>query len=258
MTDALPSLLIIDDRMESIALLLSYLKGQPIDVMVAIGAADGVRKALQGRPDVILLDVAMPGTDGYAVCRQLKADPRTAAVPVIFLSANAAVEHKLKGFAVGAVDYVTKPFRSEEVLARLYVHLRIQREVECAAELLDLAPACRDHDLVAAAVAQLQQPQADWLGPEALARQIGTNEKKLTELFRRQFGMTVHEYRLEMLMEKARWSLANTQAQIKLIADQAGYSNPSDFSRAFRKRYGIGPRQYRQTSTGLVDQGAMA
>jgi DNA-binding response OmpR family regulator len=258
MTDRCPRVLIVDDRMESIALLLSYLKGQSIDVMVAIGGADGVRKALNGQPDAVLLDVAMPGMDGYTVCRQLKADPRTAAVPVIFLSANSAVMHKLEGFAAGGVDYITKPFRAEEVLARLYVHLRIQREVKW----LDSAPpgmaALRDSDLVAEAIAELQQDQTEWFGVEALARSIGTNEKKLTELFRQQFGMTVVEYRVEMLMEKARWELANTDYQIKFIADTAGYNNASDFSRAFKKRYSIGPRQYRQTSTGLLDNSESA
>lgn len=260
MTDSCPRVLIVDDRMESIALLLSYLKDQSIDVMVAIGGADGVRKALNGQPDAVLLDVAMPGMDGYTVCRQLKADPRTAAVPVIFLSANSAVVHKLEGFAAGGVDYITKPFRAEEVLARLYVHLRIQREVKWLESVpSDMAAlASRDSDLVADAIAELQQDQTEWSGVEALARSVGTNEKKLTELFRQQFGMTVVEYRVEMLMEKARWNLANTDAQIKFIADSAGYNNASDFSRAFKKRYGIGPRQYRQTSTGLLDNSETA
>lgn len=253
MTDTSPHVLIIDDRMESIALLLSYLKGQSIDVMAAIGGADGLTKAVNGRPDAILLDVMMPDMDGYTVCRRLKADRRTAAAPVIFLSANSTVAHKLEGFAAGGVDYITKPFRAEEVLARLYVHLRIQREVRCVdlPELVVLQ--ARDSDLVAAAVAELQQEQTDWLGVEALARSVGTNEKKLTELFRQQFGMTVAEYRSEMLMEQARWHLANTDLQIKFIADKAKYNNASDFSRAFRKRYGIGPRQYREACQQLLD-----
>ena len=117
-------ILIIDNLMESVALLLRYFQNEPIDAMVALNGVDGLRKAREGQPDVILLDVAMPGMDGYAVCRALKADPRTAAIPVIFLSANTRLQHKLDGFAAGGVDYIGKPFSSEEVMTRVCVHLR--------------------------------------------------------------------------------------------------------------------------------------
>ena len=98
-----PELLIIDDRMESVALLLRYFQGQPVNVMVALNGQDGCRKAQEGQPDVILLDVSMPNMDGYEVCQKLKSDRRTAHIPVIFLSGNVSVEHKLQGFAAGAV-----------------------------------------------------------------------------------------------------------------------------------------------------------
>lgn len=259
MTDAVPRLLIIDDRMDSVALLLGYFKGQALDVMIALDGADGLRKAVAGCPDAILLDVAMPDMDGYAVCRRLKADPRTAAAPVIFLSANTTVAHKLEGFAAGGVDYIAKPFSAEEVLARAFVHVRLRRQVEglatrAADAILPVTPptAVRDDDLVAATVSLLQDEDFAWPGLDDLARQAGTNEKKLTELFRQCFGMTVFEYLADLRLECARRRLADTRMQIQLIADRAGYRNASDFSRAFRRRYGVGPRQYRQTSTEVT------
>jgi DNA-binding response OmpR family regulator len=121
-----PELLIIDDRMESVALLLRYFQGQPVGVMVALNGHDGLRKAQLGQPDVILLDVSMPQMDGFDVCRKLKSDPLTAHIPVLFLSGNVSIDHKLQGFSVGAVDYIVKPFSSEEVLARVYVHFKRQ------------------------------------------------------------------------------------------------------------------------------------
>lgn len=249
MAEPAPRILIIDDRMESVALLLSYFKEQPLDIQVALGGRDGLRKAIDGNPDAILLDVAMPEMDGYAVCRRLKADPRTAALPVIFLSANDSVAHKLEGFAAGGADYIAKPFSAEEVLARVFVHLQVKRRVERLEAVAGVvAPAGRDDDLLAAAIAQLQQEDAGWPGLEELARRIGTNENKLTELFRRQFGMPVYEYLGELRLERARMQLAGTQLQVQLIAERAGYRNASDFSRAFRRRYGVGPRQYRQAS----------
>lgn len=249
MAEPAPRILIIDDRMDSVALLLSYFKEQPLDIQVALGGLDGLRKAIDGRPDVILLDVAMPEMDGYAVCRQLKADPRTAALPVIFLSANDTVAHKLEGFAAGGADYIGKPFSAEEVLARVFVHLQVKRRVERLETVAGIgAPSGRDDDLVAAAIAQLQQEDAAWPGLDELARRVGTNEKKLTELFRRQFGMAVYEYLGELRLERARLQLAGTRSQVQLIAERAGYRNASDFARAFRRRYGVGPRQYRQAS----------
>ena len=91
-------------------------------------------------PDLILLDIMMPGMDGFEVCRRLKADPLTAGIPVIFLSALSATEDKVQGFNLGAVDYVTKPFQPEEVIARVNTHLtihRLNREVQKQKEMLE-------------------------------------------------------------------------------------------------------------------------
>lgn len=74
--------------------------------------------------------MVMPGLDGFSVCERLKADPRLAAVPVVFLTASAEVADKLRGFAVGGVDYITKPFSEQEVLARVAVHLDTRRRLE--------------------------------------------------------------------------------------------------------------------------------
>lgn len=77
-------------------------------------------------PDLILLDIRMPGVDGYEVCRRLKADERTRSIPIIFISILENERDKVKGFQEGAVDYITKPFQAEEVLARVETHLRLR------------------------------------------------------------------------------------------------------------------------------------
>jgi DNA-binding response OmpR family regulator len=250
-------ILIIDDLMESVALLLRYFKSEPIDAMVALNGVDGLRKARAAQPDAILLDVAMPGMDGYSVCRELKADARTAHIPVIFLSANTSLQHKLDGFASGGVDYIGKPFSSEEVMARVYVHLRTfnaarQTAPERAAEVRRIAGREPDweNNIVTAALVFLQEAEQEWLPLESLARKVGVNEWRLTELFRKHLGMTVAEYQITQRLEVARAKLCNSGQQIQIIAEEAGYHNASDFSRAFRLRYGLGPRDYRLASTG--------
>jgi YesN/AraC family two-component response regulator len=246
-------ILIIDDQMESVALLLNYLKGQPLEMQIALTGEDGLIKAIMGRPDAILVDIAMPTMDGYEVCRRLKADPRTSGAAVIFLSANDTTAHKLQGFALGGVDFIGKPFSSEEVLARIYVHLNLADEIErlksnmLAGEVTGQnKPLHRDEKIMSLAIAYLQANIVDWPGLDKLAQQAHTNEKKLTELFKSQLGMTAYDYLLDLRLEKARLLLAETHLQIQLISERIGYQNPSDFSRSFRRRYGMGPRQYRQ------------
>jgi CheY-like chemotaxis protein len=246
-----PSVLIVDDQRESIALLLDYLKGLRLDVMVALGAADGLRKARAVAPDAILLDVMMPGMDGFTVCRRVKEDVRLVDTPVIFLSAFGDLAHKLEGFAAGGVDYIAKPFSSEEVLARLYVHMRLPVSGIKPAPPGD-GPGLTGpgSDFIAAAIVEMQVDGARWPGLAELAHRVGTNERHLTELFRDRFDMTVYDYLLDIRLEQARWNLARTTLQIQLIAERAGYRNPSDFSRAFRRRFGVGPRDYRKAGSG--------
>lgn len=181
-SSATPRLLIIDDRPDSVSLLLSYLGDKAVEILVAIDGEDGLRKAVSGRPDLILLDILMPSMDGMDVCARLKADPRTAAIPVIFLSASTAIEDKLKGFELGAADYITKPFSEAEVLARVFVHLMAKRRIECLETMAaDRAvekvgsQAFPEDVLFANAVSLLEERMAEPPGLVELARELATS-----------------------------------------------------------------------------------
>jgi putative two-component system response regulator len=122
-----PTVLVVDDAPENIAALAAVLKGD----YRARAATDG-KKALElartdSDVDLILLDVVMPGMDGYEVCRQLKRDPKTADVPVIFLTARGNTEDEQRGLELGAVDYIMKPFSPPIVKARLKTHLQLKK-----------------------------------------------------------------------------------------------------------------------------------
>ncbi len=119
--------LIVDDEPANVAALFEYLDARGYRVLIAEQGAEAVTRAEQVQPCVILLDVSMPDVDGLEVCRRLKANPATCKVPVVFMSARTTVDDKLAGFAVGAVDYVTKPFQHEEVLARVRAHAAVFR-----------------------------------------------------------------------------------------------------------------------------------
>jgi putative two-component system response regulator len=127
---AKPTLLVVDDTPENLSLLQQLLK----DSYRLRAANNGVRALelalAEPAPDLILLDIMMPGMDGYAVCARLKQDPRTAAIPVIFLTARSELEDEEKGFALGAVDYITKPVRPAICLARLRTHLALKASAD--------------------------------------------------------------------------------------------------------------------------------
>lgn len=120
------NILIVDDTPANLRLLTGILTEQGYKIRAAPNGTLALRAALSDPPDLILLDIMMPEMDGFAVCAQLKSDERTRDIPVIFLSALSEAMDKLKAFSVGGVDYVTKPFQTVEVLARVETHLALR------------------------------------------------------------------------------------------------------------------------------------
>jgi len=121
-------ILVIDDNETNIGVLIDTLKTQGFETITARNGAMGIRRAKFSKPDLILLDIKMPEMDGYEVCERLKADEQTRNIPIIFISALSETFDKIKAFAVGGVDYVTKPFQEDEVLARVKTHLMLQAQ----------------------------------------------------------------------------------------------------------------------------------
>jgi signal transduction histidine kinase len=135
-----PTILIIDDDPNNLAILAGCLEDSDFTILVAEDGESGLERADYARPNLILLDVMMPGIDGFETCRRLKAAAGTKDIPVIFMTALSETEYKVKGFESGAVDYVTKPYQRDEVLARVGVHLQIREltsDLRQANELLE-------------------------------------------------------------------------------------------------------------------------
>ena len=120
------TVLIIDDTPANVAVLADYLEDQGLRVVVAQDGEEGLERAQFVKPDLILLDVMMPGMDGFETCQQLKLNPELKDIPVIFMTALTDSSKVVNGFAVGGVDYVTKPIQIEEVLARINTHLSMR------------------------------------------------------------------------------------------------------------------------------------
>ncbi len=131
--------LLVDDTPENLKILRQTLEPEGYSILVATDGEAALKVAGSASPDLILLDVQMPGIDGYETCRRLKQDEATQDVPVIFVTARAETQSIVEGFQAGGVDYIVKPFQNEEVLVRVQTHLKIDRlarEVEAAQQRL--------------------------------------------------------------------------------------------------------------------------
>ncbi|QPK64564.1 response regulator [Methylomonas sp. LL1] len=130
-------ILVVDDTPASLKLLTNLLKEEGYKVRSAINGELALHSAAGNPPELILLDICMPEMDGYEVCRRLKHQADTHNVPVIFVSAVTDTDEKVKGFELGAVDFVTKPYQREELLARVRTHLEVNRLRNRLEELVD-------------------------------------------------------------------------------------------------------------------------
>lgn len=127
--------LVVDDEPKNLQVIGQLLRGEGYEIAFASNGLEALASVKENLPVLILLDIMMPEMDGYEVCQRLKADTITAHIPIMFLTAKTETEDIVRGFRTGAVDYVTKPFRSEELLARVRTHIQLK-------QLRSLLPIC--------------------------------------------------------------------------------------------------------------------
>jgi DNA-binding response OmpR family regulator len=120
------TILIVDDNLTNLKVLCGAIADSGWEILVATDGESAIEQAEYAQPDLILLDVMMPGIDGFETCSLLKANSLTHEIPIIFMTALSDSVDKVKGLSLGAVDYITKPFQTEEVLARINVHLKLR------------------------------------------------------------------------------------------------------------------------------------
>lgn len=196
------TVLLVDDHPTNIGVLLDYLSEADLKVLVAQDGESALEQVAYASPDIILLDVMMPGIDGFETCRRLKDNPATQDIPVIFMTALTDTVDKVMGFEIGAVDYVTKPIQHEEVLARLTAHLTIRqlqqsletKNEQLAAEIaerqklimeLDAYAQTVAHDLrnpLSCIIANAESLREPWLTTEESRRAIQTILSSSTQM----------------------------------------------------------------------------
>ncbi|MTJ54632.1 response regulator [Anabaena sp. UHCC 0253] len=157
-------ILVVDDSYTNLLIISDLLKCSGFDVSTASNGESALKQVQYQQPDLILLDLVMPGIDGFEICKKLKSNPETSDIPVIFMTGIADIDSKVKGLELGAVDYIIKPFQVEEVLARLKIHLQLRN----LTKTLEFRVAERTSELTKA-LADLQASQTQLVQKEKMS-----------------------------------------------------------------------------------------
>ncbi|MCJ8281315.1 MAG: response regulator, partial [Rivularia sp. ALOHA_DT_140] len=164
-------ILLVDDNPTNLKVLYGAIADSGWEILVATDGESAIEQAEYAHPDLILLDIMMPGIDGFETCQRLKANPDTHDIPILFMTALADTVDKVRGLSIGAVDYITKPFQTEEVLARVNVHLKLRylsKKLENQNQELELKVQARTSEL-AEAMENLKKSQLQTVKNEKMS-----------------------------------------------------------------------------------------
>ena len=252
-----PHILIIDDDLDQLRLLIIALRNTPYRVSVALNGDQGYARATALLPDLIFLDVRMPGRSGITVARLLKTNPATEDIPILFLSALADNADRLEGLKAGGVDYINKPFDVDEILDRARIHLSLSRKNAKALpkdsdidhQRTDPPPATP-----APANSALKQVAVEFIfkhiGESSLkiadvSHNLGVSTRRLNAVFEDHDGISVFEFIRQERMRRAALMLGQTTLAVADISVEVGYANPANFSTEFKKFWKKSPKQLR-------------
>jgi signal transduction histidine kinase/DNA-binding response OmpR family regulator len=251
-TNDRPHLLIIEDNQDVIRY-LSMILINTFDVNVAVNGEEGIRKALENVPDLILSDVMMPGIDGFELCSKLKQDFRTSHIPIVLLTARADQASRIEGLEHGADAYLTKPFNKNELLAclrNLFIQrekLRIKYSIQPA---LENNPASGPDEMFMQRIHKILETNfaSEQFGIKDLYTALEISRvqlhRKLIALTGQPTSHVIRNYRLA----KAKQLLLSTSKTVAEIAYDTGFSDPNYFSRVFALEFGYPPTEIRKGS----------
>ncbi len=243
-----PKVLVVDDNAD----LLAFVSGELSVLYNVDTAADGLQ-ALEhiekSRPDIIISDIMMPEMDGIELCRRLKSNPKSSAIPLIMLSAKHDEQAKVQGLTIGADDYITKPFNCDLLKLRIQKlidlsHKGVQRSI-IEPEPEHIQVTSLDEKLIEQAVKYVEKNmERTDLSVEELSRQLGMSRVHLYKRMRQITGKTPIEFIRILRLKRAAQLLRESQLNVSEIAYKVGFNNPKYFSNYFKQEFGVLPSVY--------------
>jgi DNA-binding response OmpR family regulator len=244
---SLPRILIIEDNADMRAYIRSVLGS---DCAEAQDGEAGVAKAKEEIPDLIICDVMMPKMDGFQVCKALKHDEKTSHIPIIMLTAKAAMENKLEGLELGADDYLAKPFEPKELLARAKNLIELRRTLR---EKFSVAQPLKPGEIAVTSLddAFLQKVKAvverkmenENFSVEELASEVAMSRMQLHRKLTALTNQSASEFIRYLRLHRAKQMLEQNGGNVSEVAYSVGFGSPAHFAKCFKEQFGVVPSE---------------
>jgi len=251
------TILIVDDNPRNLSVAVDSLSELGATVIIARSGESGLKRARYAEPDLILLDILMPDMDGFEVCQQLKQDIKTSAIPIIFMTALSDTVNKVKGLRAGGIDYVTKPFNVEELLARVTNHLNTQKIIQAFQNrnraLRKLVPdeflmqrTAPPESNLQQAIRYIQTHLGENITLEAIASELEMSQYYFCRWFKQSVGISPYQYVLQQRVKRAQVLLQRQELSPAEVALDCGFNSQSHLIHHFKKQVGMTPKQYQE------------
>ncbi|HEY1054428.1 MAG TPA: response regulator, partial [Emticicia sp.] len=245
------TLLLVEDN-DDLRIYIRSVFEENYNIAEAVDGREGLEKAMELIPDLIISDLMMPRMDGFEMCQQLKSDEKTSHIPIIMLTAKAEVEHRIIGFKIGADEYLTKPFNRDEIVARVQNLLEKQTRLQAyfSQYIVSLQPDTQKvlsvEDSFLLKIKQITEAHLSdsGFGVEQFSREIGMSQSQLLRKMKAISNKTVVEFLKDYRLERAAQLIRKNTGTIAEIAFEVGYENPSYFTRSFQEKFGVLPSEY--------------
>lgn len=251
-------ILVIAPEPADVADLLVLLRTSFARISFALDAQQGFARCLSLQPDFVLSEYNLPRLRGDNFMRMLRANPQTASIPVVFLSAVPCADSQLMALRSGARDFIASQTNVQLVMERIRLHLglkevdRNRRDIAKTKVLGGFSELMPHHYLVAAVQQHVRDNLSNSLTAESLAVMFGTTGRRLNRLFKTSCGLTVHDFVRSSRMRYAMQLLRQTDMAVINVAVESGYVNPANFATAFRQYSGLPPSVYRQRNSSNI------
>ncbi|OUS01578.1 hypothetical protein A9Q86_07330 [Flavobacteriales bacterium 33_180_T64] len=245
-------ILIIDDNKDILDLLHSSLKNH-YTVIKAVNGNDGVKKAIETIPDIIISDVMMPEKNGFELCQILKNDEKTSHIPIILLTAKASEQDRIRGLSNGADAFITKPFNKAELFVRIHELIKLRTllyQKYTSASSWDAIPNKQLIDKDAAFMNKVlfcieQHIEDASFNSMRLSRELNLSESQLYRKLKAITDTSTAVFIRSVRLQKAKIILQNSEFTVSEVAYQSGFNSPGWFSRAFKEEFGFSPNEIR-------------